>query len=145
MFSLILMILPVWICSSPGWRPLSQGGLGVMLAAFPPHQSQTDSAVACSLPLLTGATPAVVQLGWGCAMKTRVAWWMTCSKTTARWCGLWRTTGTPSLSPWGCSSSSSLAWYGMSTGNAEPLAHVIVPNGGVFLKKQYLSFNPDAC
>lgn len=150
MFSLMLTILPVWICSSPGWRPLSQGALDVIptpaasLAAFPPCQPQTDSAVACSLPLLTGATSAVVQLGWGCAMRTRVAWWRTCSVTTTRWCALWRTIGTPSLSLWGCSSSSSLVWYGMNTGNAEPLAHVIVPNDGVFLKKQFLSFNPDA-
>lgn len=27
--SLMSTILAVWICSSPGWRPLSQGGLGV--------------------------------------------------------------------------------------------------------------------
>lgn len=31
------------------------------------------------------------------------------------------------------------------TGSVESLPHVIVPNGGVFLRKQFLSFNPDAC
>lgn len=62
MFSLMLTSLPAWICSSPGWRPLSQGRLGVTPtpaacpAAFPLCQPQADSAVACSLPLLTGAT-----------------------------------------------------------------------------------------
>lgn len=47
MFSLMIRILPIWICSPPVWRPFHREHLvlpppAALLAAFPPCQPQAD-------------------------------------------------------------------------------------------------------